>query len=341
MQENITSKRSESETLKDLISSITNKYTETIDILKRDMQVVKSDVINNKAALGDDCSEIVSTWEKCVADNALREREALQRLTVDHELEMNDIQQVIKTKEDEISNFKLEILALKSEYSQSIQEKNEEISNLLAQIQNVEDLKLEHKKELEEAEIAKQKAVKDSEEKMAHDYKGELETLRSRYRLVALTSVDRSPSESSLEKIERTDMIEISTHKAILLQTKADLEIEKEEAVKEASDKLEEELKVKHAAELDKLKSKYDSEKQVNVKDAIKRIIEEKDRQLELHRERESRLLKDCIRYKETISQMTDPDTVETPRYGCKLYPILFVFSFLFGVLSLLTMYMY
>lgn len=303
------------------------------------MQGIKSDIICNTAALSGNCSDIISTWEICVADNALREREAFQRLTVDHELEMNDIKQVIKKKDDEISNMKIEILAIKNEYSQLIQEKNEEISNLLAQIQSIEDLKLEHKKAIEEMELAKQKAIKETEEKMAQDYKGEIESLRSRFRLVALTSVDRSPSESSLEKIERTDMIEISTHKAILLQTKADLETEKEEAVKEAVDKLEEELKTKHAAELETFKLKVESEKQANVKNAIKRIIDEKDRQLELYRDKESRLLKECLKYKETISQMTDPETSDT-RYGYKFYPImLFVFCILTAYIYLYYCY--
>lgn len=79
--------------------------------------------------------------------------------------------------------------------------------------------------------------------------------------MVALTNnMDRSPSESSLEKIERTDVIEISNHNAIIMQTKENAELEKEEAVR----KCKEEWEQKFTAEISSLKSKYEAEKQVN-----------------------------------------------------------------------------
>lgn len=85
----------------------------------------------------------------------------------------------------------------------------------------------------------------------------------SRFRLVALTNMDRSPSESSLEKIERTDVIEITSHNAIVMQTKENAEVEKEEAVREALAKAEADWKMKLEAELAAINSKHDSEKQV------------------------------------------------------------------------------
>lgn len=71
--------------------------------------------------------------------------------------------------------------------------------------------------------------------------------------------MDRSPSESSLEKIERTDMIEITSHNAIVLHTKETAEVEKEEAVK----KIEGEWRSKLEVETTALKAKFDQEKQV------------------------------------------------------------------------------
>lgn len=87
----------------------------------------------------------------------------------------------------------------------------------------------------------------------------------SRFRLVALTNMDRSPSESSLEKIERTDMIEIISHNAIVMQTKENAEVEKEEAVRIALGKCEEEWRTKLDAEITLLKAKFDTDKQVIV----------------------------------------------------------------------------
>lgn len=85
-----------------------------------------------------------------------------------------------------------------------------------------------------------------------------------RFRLVALTNnMDRSPSESSLEKIERSDVIEIGHHNAIVMQTKENAEIEKEQAVKEETEKCKLEWEQKMNAEISILKAKYEAEKQV------------------------------------------------------------------------------
>lgn len=75
--------------------------------------------------------------------------------------------------------------------------------------------------------------------------------------------MDRSPSESSLEKIERTDVIEISSHNAIVMQTKENAEVEKEEAVREALAKAEAEWKAKLEAEVAAATAKQETDKQV------------------------------------------------------------------------------
>jgi RB1-inducible coiled-coil protein 1 len=56
--------------------------------------------------------------------------------------------------------------------------------------------------QLEMAEANKQTALKDLSDRLTHSYKTELEGLRSRFRLMATTSMERSPSDGSLEKIE-------------------------------------------------------------------------------------------------------------------------------------------
>lgn len=64
--------------------------------------------------------------------------------------------------------------------------------------QQCSDLQLQ----LEEAEADKQRALKEQSDRLTHTYKTEVEGLRSRFRLMATTSMERSPSDSSLEKIE-------------------------------------------------------------------------------------------------------------------------------------------
>lgn len=47
----------------------------------------------------------------------------------------------------------------------------------------------------------------------------------------------------------------------------------------------------------------------MTINDATRRLLSEKDRQLELLREREQVLTRECAKYRDTIQQLTDPET--------------------------------
>lgn len=47
----------------------------------------------------------------------------------------------------------------------------------------------------------------------------------------------------------------------------------------------------------------------MSINDATRRLLSEKDRQLELLREREQTLTRECAKYRDTIQQLTDPET--------------------------------
>lgn len=292
-----------------MLSSVSNICSQSICVLRDELGKLKTDSADNQVVLKKHCNEILSAWDKCNSENAIRERETLQRLTVDHELEMNDMKQTLAQRDEQIHSHKLDYIALENKYTQMHQEMTTNVNYLKEVIKTHEEAAKEQIKKLEEMELAKQKSIKELQEKMSQEYKAELESLRSRFRLVALTSMDRSPSESSLEKIERPDMIEITNHKAILQQTKEDMEIEREEAVKLALEQQEQEWNIKLAEEFERMRFKNESEKQIILNDAVRRIIDEKDRQLDQSRERESILLKECMKYKETIQQLADPET--------------------------------
>lgn len=51
-------------------------------------------------------------------------------------------------------------------------------------------------------EEERQRAVKEVTDKLNHDHRLEMEATRSRFRLMATATMERSPSECSLEKIE-------------------------------------------------------------------------------------------------------------------------------------------
>ncbi|XP_073941535.1 autophagy-related 17 isoform X2 [Choristoneura fumiferana] len=280
-------------------------------LIREELARFKEEIEEQKKFISAKYLEISEAWEKSNEENALKFREQTQRLTVDHELELSDMKAALNSKDDVIETLKKDKEELKAQHQREIERLNREhesTKEVLEKSKN-EIKALENK--LVEAEVQKQKELKESQEKMHLEYKAEIESLRSRFRLVALTNMDRSPSESSLEKIERTDVIEINSHNAIVMQTKENAEVEKEEAVSQAVASVEAEWRQKLAEEVSALKAKYEAEKQVTVNDVTRRLLSEKDRQIDLLREREHVLSRECSKYRDTIQQLTDPETNE------------------------------
>lgn len=181
-----------------------------------------------------------------------------------------------------------------------------------------EKLKVEHdqkieeirKQLLEEAEMERQKAVKEASEKLAHEYKIELENLRSRFRLMSAANMEKSPSDSSLEKIERLDMIELANHEAIISQIKEDAAVEKEKAVHEALKAEREKLKQKLEEELKLGKMRMEEEKQIWLTEAVNRAVAEKNSQIDSLILRQESLITECQRHRDTIRLLTDGDHI-------------------------------
>ncbi|XP_028155834.1 RB1-inducible coiled-coil protein 1 isoform X4 [Ostrinia furnacalis] len=277
--------------------------------IKEELAKLKTDADEQKNFIKSWYLEIVQAWEKSNQEIALRHREQTQRLTVDHELELSDMKATLTQKDEAIENQKKEMEDLKLEHQKEIEKLNNEHQSTKDLLEKTRQEVAGFEKKLEEIEVQKQKDIKEMQEKMHMDYKAEIESMRSRFRLVALTNMDRSPSESSLEKIERTDVIEISSHNAIVMQTKENAEVEKEEAVKDAVTKAEAEWKAKMEAELASVKAKLETEKQTTINEVTRRLLAEKNRQLDALRDREQALARECSKYRDTIQQLTDPET--------------------------------
>nr|XP_050846104.1 RB1-inducible coiled-coil protein 1 isoform X8 [Vespula vulgaris] len=148
-------------------------------------------------------------------------------------------------------------------------------------------------KELEEnlaaARTEQQKMVKEATDKLQLEYKTELEAIRSRFKLTAVSIMERSPSDSSLEKIERPDVIELVNHEAILAQAKEDMKLEKSAAIRTAIEK-----------ERADCVAKLDHELRL-----ARQVVQERERKIELYRIREAALMEECTWYKNTITRLT------------------------------------
>ncbi|EGI64641.1 RB1-inducible coiled-coil protein 1 [Acromyrmex echinatior] len=133
-----------------------------------------------------------------------------------------------------------------------------------------------------------ERMVKEATDKLQIEYKTELETIRSRFKLMTASTMERSPSDSSLEKIERTDVIELVNHEAILAQAREDMKIENAVAVRTAI--------IKERADC---MAKLDNELRL-----AKEVVEEKNREIEMYRMRTAALIEQGKHYKHTIDRL-------------------------------------
>lgn len=163
---------------------------------------------------------------------------------------------------------------------------------------------------LQASKAEQEEAVKNATENCAKEYKTELDTIRSRFKLMAASSMERSPSDLSLEKIERPDVIELVNHEAIVAQMREDMRKEQSLAIRAAIEKERSECAAKLDHELRLARQRNDAERQVWFNEAMRRVIEEKERQVESHRSRETLLSEECERYKETIRRLTESETI-------------------------------
>ncbi|XP_045484758.1 RB1-inducible coiled-coil protein 1 isoform X3 [Pieris rapae] len=298
------------EKLQDFLTKLCTLCKVNVVLIKEELAKLKSDMEEQKRFMREKYTEIVENWAKSNEGMEIRFREEKQRLMVDHELELSDMKAALTEKDRIIEILKREKEELTIKHQKETERLEEEHKSTKEMLEQTwEEVKVFERK-LEESDILKAKEIKEVQEKMHLEYKAEIESMRSRFRLVALTNnMDRSPSESSLEKIERTDVIEIGHHNVIVMQTKENAEVEKEQAVREAEERCRAESEQKMNAEISLLKAKYEAEKQVTINDVTRRLLSEKDRQLELLREREQTLTRECSKYRDTIQQLTDPET--------------------------------
>lgn len=180
------------------------------------------------------------------------------------------------------------------EKENALKEANEarivEVASLTSSLTQCQERIQELEKNLAISRADEERLVKEASDKLQIEYKRELETIRSRFKLMAASTMERSPSDSSLEKIERTDVIELVNHEAILAQTKEDMITERAAEIRHAIEKERTEFTVK-----------FDQELQV-----ARQMVEEKERELEIYRSREMSLIAECERYKNTISLLTE-----------------------------------
>lgn len=251
----------ESEKLRNLISQMAVLAREAIRQLSEELCELKNKICEEKSLIMSHSSGILENWDKMVQSTEIRERETLQRLTVDHELEQSDLKKLIQGRNEEIQSLRAENQCLERsliKYREESRLQKDEYERLLHQSKERHE---ELQKEVENFEVMKEKALRDCREELQKEYKAELESMRSRFKLMSL--MERSPSDSSLEKIDH-NVIDLVNHNAVVEQLKRDFAADKDKAVNEAVDKERKIWESRLEQEIEQMKIRSEAEKQVS-----------------------------------------------------------------------------
>ncbi|XP_017082176.2 RB1-inducible coiled-coil protein 1 isoform X2 [Drosophila eugracilis] len=158
---------------------------------------------------------------------------------------------------------------------------------------------------LQLAEQEKQAAVAQAREQLIHEHKTELESLRCRFKL--MTSMERSPSDSSLEKLERpTSSASVASANAgvdidhLLAQQRQELLAQRERAISEAVDS-------ERSLWQSRLLPLNSESVMANV-GILKDMLADKERQLEQLREQNKILTQESYQLKTRLEMITNED---------------------------------
>lgn len=308
-QENLGTTRLEVEKLKTILRTVYQLSQSSISFLREQLSAVRTESASNRAEFRSKLEAINRAWAAIQEEARNRERETIQQLTVDHELEMNDLRKSIHQKDDEMQSLRSDNSMIKASHIETVSKYESEKRELNVTVDEMKEVVRKLEQRLADVEVDRKKAIQEAVEQLEHKHKTEIESLRCRYKL--MTSMDRSPSDTSLEKIEKPDMIDIASHEQLLAQAREDFNREKERAIKTA---IEEErqrwesstVTIKPQPQQRSMASSPGTP--TGSHDIYKRILEEKERQLDELRDKESVLIRENQRYKETIQSLTDPE---------------------------------
>uniref|UniRef100_A0A1Q3F2E3 RB1-inducible coiled-coil protein 1 n=1 Tax=Culex tarsalis TaxID=7177 RepID=A0A1Q3F2E3_CULTA len=306
-EENLGTTRLEVEKLKTILRTVYQLSQSSISFLREQLSAVRAESASNRAEFRSKLEAINRAWADIQQEARNRERETIQQLTVDHELEMNDLRKSIHQKDDEMQSLRSDNSMIKASHIETVSKYESEKRELNVTVEEMKEVVRKLEQRLADVEVDRKKAIQEAVEQLEHKHKTEIESLRCRYKL--MTSMDRSPSDTSLEKIEKPDMIDIASHEQLLAQAREDFNREKERAIKTAIEEERQRWESSTVTIKPQQRSMASSPgTPTGSHDIYKRILEEKERQLDELRDKESVLMRENQRYKETIQSLTDPE---------------------------------
>ncbi|XP_008194417.1 RB1-inducible coiled-coil protein 1 isoform X3 [Tribolium castaneum] len=302
-EDNLQISRSEYEKLHSFLIRLSHLSRLACTNLKSELIETKNHILREKVMVEEACGNLKIQMNNIILDKEKQEREIVQRLTVDHELEISDFRKIAQSKNEEIKGLRDENARLSSELRKVSQENLELKEGLEAMSCKSSKEMDDMKKRMDEVLAEKERSTKEEIERLKSEYKSEMENIRARFKLMTM---ERSPSENSLEKIERGDYPSITNHEALLLQMTENFESEKEVAVSDAVSKESQRWQKILDDRIKQMECDFEQEKAFLIQNIQSRIQQDQEKQINQLREQINNLNLECIKYKDTIQQLAE-----------------------------------
>ncbi|XP_065355086.1 RB1-inducible coiled-coil protein 1 [Calliphora vicina] len=279
-----------SETLKNevthmraMLGAMSKLALECIQLARNNLQTFRQESISQKEDLQSDLQTLNDKWNVLRMQCVAREQELSQQQT-NREQEIIQLKEELKQRDYELNEQKelnCEMSTMKTNYA-----------SLEAQLEELKD-------KLKFVEGEKEQAVLEAREKLIHEHKTEIESLRQRFKL--MTSMERSPSDLSLETSPLNDnVIDKQLHDTIMSQLRSELEADKEKAITAA-------IEMERSIWQSKIFPLNSESVMANV-GILKEMLEEKERQLEQLREKDLMLTKENYQLKTRLDALTNEE---------------------------------
>lgn len=270
--------------------------------LRSELKELRIQVLSDKTVVSQHYESLGSSWENLIVERDVKEKELVESIKKDHELTVNDFKKVEQEKNEKIQNLLMEKSELEAEVLKSCENLND-LQETLSKIKEEHEKKMEElHNQLHEKELEKERNIKETTERLNREHTVELQNIRSRFKLMTM---ERSPPDASLEWTSQST----SHHNTLLAQMTENFEIDKGKAVSTAIQKENEKWEQLLSDKVKEMEVRFEQDRENLLQDAMKRISEEKDKQIEILAEREKNLNMECIKYKNTIQQLTESET--------------------------------
>lgn len=168
----------ESEKLKSLVLQMAVLAREAMGQLRAELSDLRTQFSSELGCVHTHCTDVTTHWETLVKENEIKQREALQRLTVDHELEQSDLKKLIQCKVEEIQSLRSENQCLEKTLNKNREENRTQKDEYERLLQQSEIRCEELMKRIQEMGEEKDRAVKEAKDDLTKEYKAEMESIR-------------------------------------------------------------------------------------------------------------------------------------------------------------------